>query len=490
MSIIRKKNKTQDVIPQDNSQQIIKKKHNIFTLSAKIIFWFSVGAILGILLVTSIIYILFQQLYTNRIYPGVMINGVNFGGKTQNEVRNYFNEKNAVMWKNKFTLTYNDTTATISAKSLNIGYDANLLAVGAYSIGRSKDPLSNLSIILQAYVNGVTFNSQKTYNDEKIHAILLPVEKEVYLAPVDAIFTFANGRVSAFRPSADGQQIDEAKIKQEIANKITYLIGSSTSNNYTIPITVSTLKPKLTTDKVNNLGITDLLGQGESQFQGSIDSRIYNIELAASRINGALVAPGDTFSFDQTLGDVTSFTGYKQAYVIQNGKTVLGDGGGVCQVSTTVFRAILNSGLPVVERHAHAYRVEYYEEDSPPGIDATIYVPTVDLKFKNDTGHYILIQTAIDPVNLKLTVSFYGTSDGRIATVSTPVITSQTPAPPALYQNDPSLPKGTVKQTDFSANGANVYFTRKVVRNGVVLINETFTSNYQPWQAVFEVGTG
>src|SRR5581483_1675543 len=243
-------------------------------------------------------------------------------------------------------------------------------------------------------------------------------------------------------------------------------------------------------DKVNNLGITQLIGQGESLFQGSIDTRIYNIELAASRINGALIAPGEIFSFDKTLGDVSSLTGYKQAYVIQNGKTVLGDGGGVCQVSTTTFRAILNAGLPVVERHAHAYRVEYYEEDSPPGIDATIYVPSVDLKFKNDTNHYILVQTNVDPASLKLTVSLYGTSDGRVSTISTPVITSQTPAPPPLNVDDPTLPKGTVKQTDFAAAGANVYFTRKVVRNGQVLINETYYSNYQPWQAVYVHGTG
>src|SRR5205085_743367 len=128
---------------------------------------------------------------------------------------------------------------------------------------------------------------------------------------------------------------------------------------------------------------------------------------------GVLIAPGQVFSFSKAIGEVSSFTGYKQAYVIENGKTVLGDGGGVCQVSTTLFRAALNAGLPIVERHPHAYRVQYYEEDSGPGIDAAVYVPSVDLKFKNDTGHHILIQAYADVENLRLTFDLYGANDGR-----------------------------------------------------------------------------
>ena len=237
------------------------------------------------------------------------------------------------------------------------------------------------------------------------------------------------------------------------------------------------------------MGIKELIGVGHSLFYHSIQSRIFNINLAASRLNGVLVAPDEVFSFDKALGDVSAFTGYQQAYVIQNGRTVLGDGGGVCQVSTTFFRALLNAGLQIVERHAHAYRVGYYEQDSPPGIDATIFVPSVDLKFKNDTGHYILIQSQVDLDNLALTFELYGTKDGRQVTMTTPVVTSQTPPPPDLYQDDPTLPKGEIKQTDFTAWGANVYFTRTVTKNGKVIIYDKFVSNYQPWQAVYLRGT-
>ncbi len=168
---------------------------------------------------------------------------------------------------------------------------------------------------------------------------------------------------------------------------------------------------------------------------------------------------------------------------------MLGDGGGVCQVSTTFFRAILNAGFPVVERNAHAYRVHYYEDDLGPGIDAAIYSPNIDLKFKNDSGHHILIQSSVNDAAEQVTFEFYGTSDGRVATISKPVILSQSPAPETLYQDDPTLPQGELRQVDFSAPGAKVYFTYSVMKEGKQIISDKFVSNYRPWQAIFLRGT-
>ena len=257
-----------------------------------------------------------------------------------------------------------------------------------------------------------------------------------------------------------------------------------------LDIPVETTPPEIQTADVNNLGIKEMIGKGSSRFAGSIASRIYNIGLASSKFNGILVAPEEVFSFNNALGDVSGYTGYKQAYIIKDGKTILGDGGGVCQVSTTLFRAALAAGLPIVERRAHSYRVSYYEQDSAAGLDATVFAPTTDLKFKNNTPGHLLIQTRFDPKALTLVFEIYGTDDGRIASTTKPVVTSVVPPPPDLYQDDPTLPQGTVKQVDFKAWGAKASFDYVVKKDGEVIFEKTFYSNFKPWQAVYLRGTG
>lgn len=288
-------------------------------------------------------------------------------------------------------------------------------------------------------------------------------------------------RVGTFVPSQSGQKLDIDKT----ISLVNLSLSGARPKNITLPVSV--VEPKIKTEAVNNLGIKELLGRGISNFAGSIPNRIYNIGLTATKINGVLIPPGEVFSFNSSVGDISAATGFKQAYVIKEGRTVLDDGGGVCQDSTTLFRAVLNAGLPVLKRTAHAYRVGYYEQGYPPGLDATVFYPSVDFQFKNDTAAHILLQAYISGHSLY--IDLYGTPDGRISTLSKPVIASQTPPPPELRQDDPTLPKGTVKQVDFAAWGAQVSFTRKVTRNGEVLTSETWRSNYRPWQAIYLVGT-
>lgn len=290
-------------------------------------------------------------------------------------------------------------------------------------------------------------------------------------------------KVEEFAPGQDGLVVKQLELTNLLLNSLTNL--EQGTNNLEITVPVNRTLPDINTSQVNNLGIKELLAQGESNFAGSIPNRIFNIEKAASNMNGILVAPGETFSFDKYVGDISVTGGYRQAYVIKEGKTVLGDGGGVCQVSTTLFRAALNAGLPIIERTAHAYRVHYYEQDSQPGFDATIFTPNVDLKFKNDTSSYILVQTTVDEIHTKLYFDLYGTKDGRQVSLSKPRIWDIVPPPPSLYQDDPTLAKGTVKQVDWSAWGTKTSFDYKVTRGDEVLQDRTFYSVYQPWQAVY-----
>lgn len=313
--------------------------------------------------------------------------------------------------------------------------------------------------------------------------LLAKIQQQVETEPKDAIFQFENGKVKEFKPEIVGVVIDIPVFYEYLGKSLV----DANKESLEIPVILS--QPKIKAGEINNLGIKELIGEGKSTFFHSIPGRIFNVNLAASRIDSVVVAPGEEFSFNGAVGDISKSSGYQSAYIISGGKTVLGDGGGVCQVSTTVFRAALNAGLTITERKAHAYRVGYYEQDSKPGIDATVYNPTADLKFLNDTGNHILIQTKVDTNNLKMSVQIYGTKDGRVASISEPKISSQTPSPATLYVDDPTLPLGQTKQIDWSAWGAKVSFNYKVMRGVETVFEKTFYSNYQPWRAIYLRGT-
>ena len=336
-------------------------------------------------------------------------------------------------------------------------------------------------------------NPKGGYNNEAINTLIGNIAVNIERAPQNPLFAFqpdqGGTKVSEFAPAKPGVKVDSEKTAEVIKAKLAEL-ESNEDKSTSGQVAVNLTEPDVTTDKVNNLGINELIGRGKSTFRGSISSRVYNVNLAATRLNGILIKPGEVFSFNNALGDVDKLTGYKEAYVIKDGKTVLGDGGGVCQVSTTLFRAALDAGLPIIERRAHAYRVGYYEQDSYPGMDATVYSPTTDLKFKNDTPASILIQAYPNTKNLTLVFELYGTSDGRVSTVTKPVVSNITPPPEDLYVDDPTLPTGTIKQIDWKASGAKSVFNYSVERGGQTIYQKTFVSNYRPWQAIYLRGTG
>jgi len=328
------------------------------------------------------------------------------------------------------------------------------------------------------------------FDQDKIASWTASLAAIINRMPENASFQFSEGRVTEFKPAKDGKKLEEDKTVDLIAQNLAKLENETDNQFLTVNLPLIITQPAVKTAEVNSLGIKELIGHGISYFKGSIASRIENIKLASSRLNGILIPPGETFSFNQSLGDVSRSTGYKEAYIIKDGKTVLGDGGGVCQVSTTLFRAALESGLPIIERRAHAYRVSYYEQNSQVGMDATVFSPSTDFKFKNDTPGHLLIQTSIDVPNRVLAFDIYGTNDGRQVTISQSRIWDQSPPPPDLYQDDPNLATGVVKQIDWKAWGAKVAFDYQVKRGGETLQNQTFYSNYKPWQAIFLRGTG
>ncbi len=336
-----------------------------------------------------------------------------------------------------------------------------------------------LIINLLAFPEGISSTRLQPVVDE--------LSKDVNRPPQNAEFAYDQNtlKVEKFVAPRKGLALDISQFEQELSHSIASLENSD-EKEITFTLPVEETNPEKDLSKTNNLGVVERIGFGESQYAHSIPNRIHNVALTASRINNTLIKPGDEFSFNKTLGEVSQATGYRPAYVISGGRTVLGDGGGVCQVSTTTFRAVLNAGLPVTKRKAHSYRVSYYELNAKPGIDATVYAGDIDLRFINDTGHYILLHTQTNSEKLYMTVEIYGTSDGRTAQIVDHKTWDFVGAPAPLYIDDPTIPKGQIRQVDFAASGIKASFKNVIKdKNGKLIREEEYFSNYQPWRAVF-----
>lgn len=315
---------------------------------------------------------------------------------------------------------------------------------------------------------------------------LSPIAMALYREPQNATFQFepTTLSLSPITPSSIGREVD-------VSASILRINEMLQNGEHFVPLITRETPPTLPeTVTAEELGIREVVAVGESYFSGSSSGRDKNIRLGASKFKGVLVAPGDTFSFNEFLGDVTPEAGYDESYVIIGNRTVLGVGGGICQVATTAFRAAFFGGYPIVERWPHAYRVGYYELGGfGPGFDATIYSPLVDFRFTNDTESYILVQTEIDTAQSRLRFLFYSTDTGRSVEQIGPTWGASIPPENPIYEYDPDLPAGSYSLVERAHDGLNASLSR-VVRDaaGELLYEDTFTSNFIPWPARYHYG--
>jgi len=295
--------------------------------------------------------------------------------------------------------------------------------------------------------------------------------------PESAKFQITSGRVTAFQSNKDGKQIDQEASLKTIENSFIE------KRLQQIDLITKTLISEATASSSDNLGIKEIIGTGSSNFSGSPQNRRHNIRTGANSLNGLLIKPGETFSVISNLGEIDASGGYLTELVIKGNKTTPEYGGGLCQVGTTMFRAAVNSGLPITERRNHSYRVSYYE---PAGTDATIYDPAPDLKFTNDTGNYILIQSRIKG-NI-IYFDFWGTKDGRVASNTYPTIYNIVKPKPTKIIETTDLAPGKKKCTEKAHNGADAYFDYTVTYTDGEVKKKRFSSHYVPWQEVCLVG--
>jgi len=334
-----------------------------------------------------------------------------------------------------------------------------------------------------------------------LRAFLEPLAPQLERKARNARFIFNDEtrKLEVLEPSLDERALD-------IDATLTKINEELLKNNHTIPLVFQSKPPEVTSDMTGEqLGITQLVVAVSTSFAGSTAERVKNIKVASARFHGLLVPPNATFSFDDNLGDVSLDTGYAEALIIYGGRTIRGIGGGVCQVSSTVFRAAYFGGYPIVERYSHAYRVGYYERNgtweaadgrsgawSDPGLDATVFAPLVDFKFQNDTPYWLLMEVYVSEQTSRLTWKFYSTSDGRQVTVSRAQVENIVPHPEPLYEEDPELPTGVIQQVDYAADGADATVYRTITRDGAQINTgePPLSTHYQPWRAIYHYGPG
>lgn len=321
-----------------------------------------------------------------------------------------------------------------------------------------------------------------TLDSEKIKQyLILSVAPEIDREAIRPRFEIKNDKVVSWETGASGQKLDLETNVDKITTEV--LAGQ---RNITLLVSEVT-DDGLTAEE--NFNIKEIIGTGHSNFAGSPTNRRKNIAVGAAAVHGLLIKPNEEFSLVTTLGDVSKETGYFPELVIKGDKTVPEYGGGLCQIGTTIFRTALATGLPITARQNHSYRVAYYE---PAGTDAAVYIPNPDVRFINDTGNYILIQSRLGKNDIYF--DFWGVQDGRIATTTKPVVFNIVkPEPTKLVESD-TLPLGEKKCTEKAHNGADAYFDYKVIypegATTTPIQERRFKSHYVPWQEVCLVGTG
>ncbi|WP_424952072.1 VanW family protein [Deinococcus sp.] len=278
----------------------------------------------------------------------------------------------------------------------------------------------------------------------------------------------------------NGLTLDRAATK---ANILKAIRAGQSSAEAVVKVTAPQRSVQILADR----GVLAHVSAGTSSYKGSPPFRATNVLVGAAKLDNFFVAPGHTFDFAKEVGDISASTGFVKGYVISGGTLEKEDGGGICQVSTTVFRAMYQAGLPIVERHEHSHRVEYYD---PVGFEATVYAPQKNLRMKNDTGKYLFVQASWDRKAQTLTFDLFGRKPDRTVSIGKPVVTGFKPAARPSYSPDPRVAAGGRRLLDVPVQGMTSTIVRSIKTSNGKVSKDTLKSVYKPWGAVYGVNPG
>ena len=413
---------------------------------------------------------------TDRVIPGVKFCGVDLQGLNREKCMEILEHKEKKMLSTPVALKYEDKTWTFPLPEVDLRIDAQAMSDDALGLGREGSLLSQWQQKHLIKRDGYELPLRLVINKKKFEQKIVELTSGLGLPARDAAFRVTKDERIEIIPGGDGVEIDKEAAYRDLVD---YLVKKKESPE--IYLNLVQAKPRRTTEMVAAMGLKGLLGAYSTSFDPADVRRVYNIRVAASSLDGLLIPPGQEVSFNRVVGPRSTEAGYKNAKVIVNDEFVEGIGGGVCQVSTTLYNTILLSNLEILKRTNHSLPVSYV----PIGRDATVVYGATDLKFRNSTESYVYVRSSV--YGRQLNFKIYGNTDYK-APVSIRTRVIKVLEPKTIHAQDPNLKKGEQAIKQEGAKGYNVIAERVTWENGVAKVERLSESTYRPVNRIVAVG--
>ncbi len=439
-------------------------------------------AVIGVVIVVGVVLFTIHQnntvkAWSDRIYPGVKIENQDLSGKTKEQAKSIIEQKYGVeIAKKKLNIKTKEKTYTLEFSKMNPKYDIDGAINEAFKYGKDANLLKKYGLIK------FSFNKQYAlkfeYDHKPLDDLIDNVEKEVNKEPVDATLNISEGNFKVV-PEKKGEKLQKDKLKKDLLSKINGKIGEDMN----IQAPMEAVSAKITGDKISSINYK--IGEFSTEY-GSMSSpeRANNIMLAAQIINGKILMPGDTFSFNDILGERTAEKGYQAAPVIVGNQVESGLGGGICQVSSTLYNAVIRADIKSIERTHHTLPSHYVKL----GMDATVDYGSLDYKFKNTLKYPIYIQG--DASGGVISFSVY--SNNSLAGIATDINSNvyQTVEANVKYEDDPTLAEGKTEVVKPPSTGYKVKVTKTTTQNGKTISQDIIADDYyEPVEGLIKRGT-
>lgn len=431
--------------------------------------WISVAAIALIAALAGLGYWYyisnFVKSWNYKVYPGVKVESVDLGGKTKEEAIKLIKQNHSELVNNKKIIVKTPEKAyELSYSKLNPQFNIDEVVGQAFEYGKNQGAYAKYKLIREPKEKDIKMTFK--YDAKAVDNLVSQVEKDVNKEMVNAKLNFNGGSFSV-KPEQKGAKLKKDKLQQDMVASI----NAEDKKDAEITAEIDVVEPTVTAEKLNTIN-APIASYSTNYGSISTPERASNISIATRTINGTLLMPGDTFSFNDKLGKRTAEKGYKPAHVIVNNQVIDDFGGGICQVSSTLYNAVLKAGMKASERTHHTIPSTYVSL----GMDATVDYGNIDFKFKNTLEYPVYIASSTAGGATSFTIYSNSSLKNKSYDVYNEVYA--TVPSDTQYVDDPSMPAGQTETVQKAYNGYKVKVYRKVSENGNVINTETISDDY------------